>query len=441
MTDTQLSPRLRHLLLAEDRSTGKLSLPRDRFLASRSTSLSPPESPLDTGRPVSASHSPDYRAHQLPQLPQLPSFREARHLPLPIDRTSRKPSNSVVSLLNDMAVGSPPSTASSDSSRPTLQQQQKQHVYAAPRTAEYNSAPQTPVTPYGYMEQQPYYAAMPAGLMPQRPDFYRRHSSQTYPETRIHTYPGGSIEFTPIFGARPPISRTTKACNACRSRKVRCDAGGNPGGEPGPCSRCRESGVSCVYSGPQKKRGPCPGTLRAPSTTSTNMRRRASCQNLSGAPSHQATPYDRPPLSPSAHSHAMHYSATGPFPPQPHGGQYPHPDYAYGRRGSHLTARSSSSSGEPITPQAYPTGSPEEAVTVLSWPEMEPALQQYESKLDLPKRGASLRISPPPHVIGLGHPRGPMTAPISMEGRTSYFSDRTLPPLRVAIGDRPSFSP
>jgi hypothetical protein len=77
-----------------------------------------------------------------------------------------------------------------------------------------------------------------------------------HPPERVH-YP--EPPSTSYGSSRAPISRTTKACNACRSRKVRCDAGGMNNGETATCSRCKESGVSCVYTGQQRKRGPCPG--------------------------------------------------------------------------------------------------------------------------------------------------------------------------------------
>ena len=70
--------------------------------------------------------------------------------------------------------------------------------------------------------------------------------------------------------SRAPISRTTKACNACRSRKVRCDAGGQAAtlvGNEMPCSRCKDAGLTCVYSAQQRKRGPTPGSRRGESTT------------------------------------------------------------------------------------------------------------------------------------------------------------------------------
>jgi hypothetical protein len=109
-----------------------------------------------------------------------------------------------------------------------------------------------------------------------RPELSRRHSTpyEVNPLTNRIVY--REYDFSPI-GSRAPISRTTKACNACRARKVRCDAGGGAAGaEPATCSRCKEAGVDCVYSGVQKKRGPCPGTTRP----SLAQRRRGSQKSL-----------------------------------------------------------------------------------------------------------------------------------------------------------------
>jgi hypothetical protein len=106
-------------------------------------------------------------------------------------------------------------------------------------------------------------------LHPARPGVFRRHSGHPYDipsssrPTSSYTPPRMQMEELSVAtGSRAPISRTTKACNACRSRKVRCDAGGVTSGEPTTCGRCREGGIACVYSGPQKKRGPCPGYVR-----------------------------------------------------------------------------------------------------------------------------------------------------------------------------------
>lgn len=82
-----------------------------------------------------------------------------------------------------------------------------------------------------------------------------------------------SSAFRPVAASgssRAPISCTTKACNTCRSRKVRCDAGGQAGalvGSEMPCSRCKVAGLTCVYSAQQRRRGPIPGTKRSESAT------------------------------------------------------------------------------------------------------------------------------------------------------------------------------
>lgn len=111
-----------------------------------------------------------------------------------------------------------------------------------------------------------------------------------------------SATTVPTGSSRAPISRTTKACNACRQRKVRCDAGATtgemkPNGEPGTCSRCKETGIECVYTTEQRKRGPMPGSTRgsvsaaaASSGAAGNpgLRRKSSNQHLvGGTPSAQ----------------------------------------------------------------------------------------------------------------------------------------------------------
>ncbi|KAJ9103222.1 hypothetical protein QFC21_002645 [Naganishia friedmannii] len=106
--------------------------------------------------------------------------------------------------------------------------------------------------------QQSYHQAAP----PIAPDMY-----STMPSKAIQT--NGS--------SRAPISRATKACNACRSRKVRCDAGGpksSAAGEELACTRCKDSNVACVYTGSQRKRGPAPGANRP------NARRKPSSLEL-----------------------------------------------------------------------------------------------------------------------------------------------------------------
>lgn len=127
--------------------------------------------------------------------------------------------------------------------------------YPSPRSATIRPASQESYTTR-FVDRQP---SVMLGPQPARPDMFRRHSAHPYDSSSSQSqYASAS---TDDFGgtSRAPISRTTKACNACRSRKVRCDAGGLPNGEPADCSRCREAGAECIYSGPQKKRGPCPG--------------------------------------------------------------------------------------------------------------------------------------------------------------------------------------
>ncbi|GHJ88882.1 hypothetical protein NliqN6_5284 [Naganishia liquefaciens] len=104
----------------------------------------------------------------------------------------------------------------------------------------------TPASTASITLQQAYHGAPP----PIVPDMYS-------------TMPSKAIQST--GSSRAPISRATKACNACRSRKVRCDAGGSKSsaaGEELPCTRCKDSGIQCVYTGSQRKRGPAPGANR-----------------------------------------------------------------------------------------------------------------------------------------------------------------------------------
>jgi hypothetical protein len=113
-----------------------------------------------------------------------------------------------------------------------------------------------------FNEQQ---SRTPEGTRLRRLELLRRHSFLPY---KFNAALQGKIAYRqlvyPTFGAdcsRGPIRRATKACNACRQRKVRCEAArnGNPGEEPSKCSRCRVAGVECVFSDVLKRRGPCPG--------------------------------------------------------------------------------------------------------------------------------------------------------------------------------------
>lgn len=229
---TALSPRLAHLLIQEDRSTGKLILP-EGMAPKDAPGLSPPLSPMPFAfsalPPIDPLHKP---------LPGVGSL-----LPPPRTGSSRVASHSLMSILNN-DIDSPPSSASS-SIGPS-------RYYQTRRSP-------SPVSPMSYPSSVPYHlqprGSHDLGPGPSRPVLPRRHSD--HPSEPAPFRPRPSDPYTPISGSRAPISRTTKACNACRARKVRCDAGG--GGEPSACSRCKEGGISCVYAGAQKKRGPCPG--------------------------------------------------------------------------------------------------------------------------------------------------------------------------------------
>jgi len=316
---TTLSPRLAHLLIHEDQSTGRLIMPdgtgvrEPRLPSTIDLSTTNVAAALALSQPVSPMTMPYEQSPSNTSAP-LPTI-----LPPPTtSRGDRRPSASIFSLLNDVrpvSPLSPSSTSGSLSLRPSTSSSapvrkvststagsagsppppSHSHLRIQPPPHTYNYSQPPPRTAGGhpasydsrgqYMQQQYRQRSSVIASSPtaaSRPDLLRRHSSQPYeysPASRPAPYlvpamsaPGPSYtnhghspsshhldEYSPLIGSRAPISRTTKACNACRSRKVRCDAGGLPNGEPGTCSRCKESGVSCVYSGPQKKRGPCPG--------------------------------------------------------------------------------------------------------------------------------------------------------------------------------------
>lgn len=75
----------------------------------------------------------------------------------------------------------------------------------------------------------------------------------------------GPIPPPAYFGvdATPPRKRSkvSRACDECRRKKVKCDAGGDIGGLTldEQCTHCRKSQVQCLFSRVPQKRGPSKG--------------------------------------------------------------------------------------------------------------------------------------------------------------------------------------
>lgn len=268
---TTLSPRLRHLLIQEDRVTGKLILPKPDFRA-------PPVDNLlglhSVSREAEGRHESDVlhtSEGSTSPLARPSSFEHrpsgmlgnGRMLPPPRLSIDRRGSQSIFSLLNNLHVISP--TLSTTSTSPEAGRFEPSLPMGSP-PSRYPPTPQSAPLPIAHQRSHYPYdnRHSVSGPLPPRPDLFRRHSSHPY-EYHPASQPApfvGDNDLSPSFGSRAPISRTTKACNACRNRKVRCDAGGSESmatSEPSTCSRCREAGIECVYSGAQKKRGPCPG--------------------------------------------------------------------------------------------------------------------------------------------------------------------------------------
>ncbi|KAI0403256.1 hypothetical protein F4802DRAFT_616881 [Xylaria palmicola] len=55
-------------------------------------------------------------------------------------------------------------------------------------------------------------------------------------------------------------SKVSRACDECRRKKVKCDAGSETGEEP--CSNCRRSSIRCLFSRIPQKRGPSKGYIK-----------------------------------------------------------------------------------------------------------------------------------------------------------------------------------
>ncbi|KAK4683974.1 hypothetical protein P7C73_g6234, partial [Tremellales sp. Uapishka_1] len=392
MSDTSLSPRLRHLLIQEDRRTGRLIMPynsahRGRRVPSQSASLSPSSDPLVLPLPIPSR----------PSTSSASAENSFKMLP-PALNLGRRASTSIFALLNDPNTSPSPRSADLDHHpSPSMSLSPLAHserplsaplplhshhlepffhsVNANPRPSPNQNQVHPPPQP------RPQLQPLAGNVQPTRPEMPRRHSS----------YPFESqTQYTPISGARAPISRTTKACNACRNRKVRCDAGGLGNGETSTCSRCREAGVGCVYTGVQKKRGPCPGSAR-PSTavSSTSRSRRPSSHRSSFAST--STAYPTTPPDDAPWSSRSSYSF---LPGTPHA--LPH------------LSEWAANPPRVMQPQMP------EAKHVLSWPQMEPAVDERVFREDYTMTAPG----PPPE---------------RREERTS------LPPLKFAIGRRASY--
>ncbi|WVW80853.1 hypothetical protein I302_102843 [Kwoniella bestiolae CBS 10118] len=482
MQDTSLSPRLRHLLIQEDRSTGRLIMPtRSDIRSSISLNDGPLPSPGSGGglglafpNPTGTQNhnplSPSSRNSSPALSPTSISFESSPNetrrpvpLSLPLDAASRislpstvssnRPTSSIFSLLNGLTVaGSPPSSASSIGSGNDPSRQNRSDI-SSPRssvrriskapispTNEYYHAPAPHTAPIITHRQSMYFDSRPVQQQPQayspvhqtsfiddggRPGLLRRHSSHPYeytsssssssrPTTAYATGPIHDADYM-AMGARAPISRTTKACNACRNRKVRCDGGG---GEMGPCSRCVESGATCVFTGVQKKRGPCPGTARLsiskPRRTSSQSQISSHRSSVASLHSYVVTPTDEQAPWSARNSYG--------FPPLPTFKEQPQPDPSEWSSVAPGKARPSAS----IIPTRPPNGT-----TVFSWSNVsEPHVEMNQTGMGMFDRDYALgprnsihKISndvPPPHHLG----------------GIDESQPRALPPLRVAIDRR-----
>ncbi|OCF43628.1 hypothetical protein I317_02519 [Kwoniella heveanensis CBS 569] len=163
-------------------------------------------------------------------------------LPPPVAR----PTSSIFSLLNGSHPTSPPSTSSScgslrgeqDRDRDYREKEKRRatppYPPPRPRTQSHCQPPlSAPITSHSqtmYFDERPVYPPnTPSSSHSDgtgRPGLLRRHSSHPYEYSPSSSRPTTAYATGPIYeadyaamGARAPISRTTKACNACRSRK------------------------------------------------------------------------------------------------------------------------------------------------------------------------------------------------------------------------------
>ncbi|OCF30749.1 hypothetical protein I316_07636 [Kwoniella heveanensis BCC8398] len=464
MNDTSLSPRLRHLLLHEDRQTGRMIMPgRDSLRSSISDGISP--GPLSSSLPKIGLSPPSRNSTSPTVSPTTFAFAPSPYdkaRPLPSDGSVvnhvlpppvARPTSSIFSLLNGSHPTSPPSTSSScgslrgeqDRDRDYREKEKRRatppYPPPRPRTQSHCQPPlSAPIASHSqtmYFDERPVYPPnTPSSSHSDgtgRPGLLRRHSSHPYEYSPSSSRPTTAYATGPIYeadyaamGARAPISRTTKACNACRSRKVRCDAGG---GEMGPCSRCRESGVQCVYTGVQKKRGPCPGPRR-PSTQSQSAASHRS--SVGSIQSYVVTPTDEQPWSSRSS-----YGFPPPPPPPMFAGPAP-VDPAEWSSVAPQKNRPTSSSNIPGSSGRYSfsvtSGSGSHEPAVLSWPAMAPAVEvvdrgMFDQDYAITSRPRSRDLN------GASRVATEVGPPPSSRGN----EPRSLPPLRVAIDRGPYY--
>lgn len=283
----------------------------------------------------------------------------------------------------------------------------------------------------------------PSGL-----DHSRHHhpypTYPTYPTSTISldspplsakTVPASPHSLQPSGFSRAPISRTTKACNACRQRKVRCDAGATtgemkPNGEPGTCSRCKETGVDCIYTTEQRKRGPMPGSTRP----GTGVKRKTSHQHLIGEKS-RVMNVKRAPIQDQQEDTLVHpedYYRPAPYskrrqppPPlylSPPGGNYPsmgHARPAMGRQISISTVASNALSGLSLASSDRQRFEPET--------ERFPTTNIFQQSYSMAPafRTSPSRVSPTHMRTG--------SAIQDFQGMASPLRDLQLPPIRLLV--------
>ncbi|KAK4940761.1 hypothetical protein LTR10_019154 [Elasticomyces elasticus] len=67
---------------------------------------------------------------------------------------------------------------------------------------------------------------------------------------------------TPQTGDKRKRSKTSRACDECRRKKVRCDAPMEMDGTPKTCTNCQKAGVTCDFERKPMKRGPSKGYIK-----------------------------------------------------------------------------------------------------------------------------------------------------------------------------------